>query len=106
MCLEQEQQEHKCRLKNTNPKIKKKKKTNKHPFNTEFSSKSLIHIVRDCKIGCSQEIWVLLRATLFLGKWCGVAIYFLYKIIRVNEDKYNLGKYKIHYQNASLSLIE
>ena len=26
-----------------------------------------------------KEIWVLLRAPLFLGKWCGVATYFLYQ---------------------------
>ena len=46
-----------------------------------------------------KEIWVLLRAPLFLGKWGGVATYFLYKKIRKN-------KYKLHDQNTLLSLIE
>ena len=40
-----------------------------------------------------KEIGVLLREPLFLGKWCGVATYFLYKKIRKNT-------------NTSLSLIE
>ena len=29
-----------------------------------------------------KEIWILFRTPLFLGKWCGVTIYFLYKKIR------------------------
>ena len=41
-----------------------------------------------------KEIGVLLRAPLFLGKWRGVATYFLYKKIRKN-------KYKLHDQNIS-----
>ena len=30
-----------------------------------------------------KEIWMLLWASLFLGKWCGVATYFLYKYIYI-----------------------
>ena len=45
-----------------------------------------------------KEIEVLLRASLFLGKWCGVATYFLYKKIRKN-------KYKLHDQNI-LNVID
>ena len=45
-----------------------------------------------------KEIWVLLRAPLFLGKWGGVATYFLYKKIRKN-------KYKLHDQNI-LNVID
>ena len=29
-----------------------------------------------------RDLWVLLGASLFFGKWCGVATYFLYKKIR------------------------
>ena len=51
--------------------------------------------------GCSQKTnWVLLRAPLFLGKWCEVITYFF---IQKNKKK---TKYKIHYQDTSLSLIE
>ena len=70
------------------------------------------HCERPCFFwkGCSQkEIWVLWRAPLFLGKWCGVATYFLYKKIRrrnkiqnylikilhchwLNRNRYNLDK--------------
>ena len=34
-----------------------------------------------------KEIGVLLRAPLFLGKWCGVATYFLYKKEKLNIKK-------------------
>ena len=38
------------------------------------------HCERLGKLGApKKEIWVLLRAPIFLGKWCGVATYFLYK---------------------------
>ena len=52
------------------------------------------------KIGCSRkEILVLLRAPLFLGKWCRVVTYFLYKKIRKINTNYMI-------KNTSLSLIE
>ena len=41
-----------------------------------------------------KEIVVLLRAPLFLGKWCGIFTYVLYKKIRKN-------KYKLYVQNTS-----
>ena len=41
------------------------------------------------KLGAlKKEIWVLWRASLFLGKWYEVATYFLYKKIRKN-NKYD-----------------
>ena len=55
---------------------------------------------RPGKLGAlKKEIWVLLRAPLFLGKWCGVIPYFFY----AKKKKLNI---KIHDQNISLSLIE
>ena len=44
------------------------------------------HHVRDRKSASKKkEIWLLLWASLFLGKWCGVATYFLYKYIYIYE---------------------
>ena len=53
-----------------------------------------INYILHCERLGKSEIEVLLRASLFLGKWCGVATYFLYKKIRKN-------KYKLHDQNIS-----
>ena len=60
-----------------------------------------IATVRDCENwgALKKEIWVLLRAPLFLGKWCGVATYFLYKKIRKN-------KYNYIFRIRQMSLIE
>ena len=38
-----------------------------------------------------KEIWVLWRAPLFLGKWCGVATYFF-----IQKNKKKKTNYKIH----------
>ena len=45
-----------------------------------------VTIMRDNQnlVPLKKEILVLFRAPLFLGKWCGVATYFLYKKIRKN----------------------
>ena len=42
--------------------------------------------IRPLKI--ERDFCVLFRAPLFLGKWCGVATYFLYKKIRKTKYKY------------------
>ena len=43
---------------------------------------------RPQKLSLKKEIWMLLRESLFLGKWCGVATYFFIQKIRKNKYKY------------------
>ena len=78
--------------------------------NVEWTMENSLHVLGVMHYGLCERpencvlskkrFGVLLRASLFLGKWCGVATYFLYK---KNKKKY---KYKLHIQNTSLSLIE
>ena len=69
-----------------------------------FSTNGLV-LTSDCErpqkcLLKKRDIWVLLGASLFFGKWCGVTNYFLYKKIRKNT------KYKIHDWIVQFSLIE
>ena len=60
-------------------------------------NKSALWIVRDLEsypLKKERFLECFFRAPLFLGKWCGVTTYFLYKKIRKN-------KYKLHAQNTS-----
>ena len=59
---------------------------------------SRVATVRDHKSASQkQEIFgVFFRAPLFLGKWCGVTTYFLYKKIRKTKYKYMIELFLYH----------